>query len=171
MKLKRNKNHLYVEPCRAVPCRAVPCRAVPCRAVPCRAVPCRRSGSHIVVSDGDASQSVERRCYWDVYDDIGTFFSTVADVPEVSPTSQSRWEKLRSVQLLRMSPMHRCHVPIDTGNDVPVAYDDMETRQYRDVITRLCVCILLMSQLLYFKTFIAIFVYLHKVILHLLATQ
>ena len=70
---------------------------------------------HIVVSDGDVSQSVDRRCCWDAYDDMGTFFGDVADIPVVSPTSQSRWEKLRSVQLLTTSPMHRCHIPIDAG--------------------------------------------------------
>ena len=43
------------------------------------------------------------------------FFGDVADVPVVSPTSQWRWEKQRSVQLLRMSPMHRRHVPVDAG--------------------------------------------------------
>ena len=43
------------------------------------------------------------------------FFGDVADVPVVSPTFQSRWEKLRSVQLLRISLMHRCHVPVDAG--------------------------------------------------------
>ena len=43
------------------------------------------------------------------------FFGDVADVPVVSPTSQSRRGKLRSVQLLRMPPMHRRHVPVDDG--------------------------------------------------------
>ena len=74
-----------------------------------------KPGIHIVVSDGEASQSVDRRCCWDAYDDMGTFFDNVADVPVVSPTSQSRWEKLRSVQLLRMSPMHCRLVPVDAG--------------------------------------------------------
>ena len=43
------------------------------------------------------------------------FFVDVADVPVVSPTSQWRWEKLRSAQLLRMSSMHCRHVPVDAG--------------------------------------------------------
>ena len=42
-------------------------------------------------------------------------FGDVADVPVVSPTYQSRWEKFNSVQLLIMSPMHRRHVPVDAG--------------------------------------------------------
>ena len=45
----------------------------------------------------------------------GRSFGDVADVPLVSPTFQSRWETLRSIQFLRMSPMHRRHVPVDTG--------------------------------------------------------
>ena len=75
-----------------------------------------KPGFHIVVvSDGDASQSVDRRCYWDAYDDMETFFGDVANVPVVSPTSQSRLEMFNSVQLLIMSPMHRRHVPVDAG--------------------------------------------------------
>ena len=70
---------------------------------------------HIIVSDGDASHSVDRRCYCDTYHDMRTFFGDVVDVPVVSSTSRSGWEKLRSLQLLRMSPMHRRHVPIDAG--------------------------------------------------------
>ena len=63
---------------------------------------------HIVANDGDASQSVDRLCCWDAYDDMGTFFGDVADVPVVSPTSQSRLEKFNLAQLLIMSSMH-CH--------------------------------------------------------------
>ena len=74
-----------------------------------------KPGFLIVVSDGDASQSVERRYYWDAYDDMGTCFGDVADVPVVLPTSQSRWETLRSVELLITSSMHRRHVPVDAG--------------------------------------------------------
>ena len=33
-----------------------------------------KPGFHIVISDGDVSQSVDRRCCWDAYDDMGTFF-------------------------------------------------------------------------------------------------
>ena len=33
-----------------------------------------KPGFHIVVSDGDASQSVEGRCYWDAYNYMGTYF-------------------------------------------------------------------------------------------------
>ena len=72
-----------------------------------------KPGFYIVVSEGDAPQSVDRRCYWDAYDDMGTFFGDVADVPLVSPTFQSRWKKLKSVHLLRMPPLHRRHIPID----------------------------------------------------------
>ena len=43
------------------------------------------------------------------------FFGDVADVPVVSPTSQTRCEKLKSVQLLTMSPMHRYHITVDAG--------------------------------------------------------
>ena len=55
------------------------------------------------------------RCCWDAYDEMGTFFGDVTDVLVVSPTSQSRLEKLNSLQLLKMSPMHRRHVPVDAG--------------------------------------------------------
>ena len=55
------------------------------------------------------------------------FFGDVADVPVVSPMSQSRLEELNSLQLLITSPMYRRHVPRRCW-DVPVAYDDMETR-------------------------------------------
>ena len=43
------------------------------------------------------------------------FSDNIADVPVVSPTSQSRLEMFNSVQLLIMSPMHRRHVPVDAG--------------------------------------------------------
>ena len=50
------------------------------------------------------------------------FSGDVADVPVVSPTSQSRWEKMRPVQLFKVSPKHRRHVPVDTGTSrSPVA--------------------------------------------------
>ena len=74
-----------------------------------------KPGFHIVVSDGDASQSVEGRCYWDAYDDKGTYFWWCRRHPHCIADIQSRWEKLRSVELLRMSPMHRRHVPVDAG--------------------------------------------------------
>ena len=53
------------------------------------------------------------RCCWDDRDDMGMFFGDVANVPVVSPTSQSRLEKLNSVKLLITSPMRRRHVPVD----------------------------------------------------------
>ena len=77
------------------------------------------SGFLYRLNDGDVFQLVERRCYWDAYDDMGRFFGDVADVSVVSPTSQSRWERVRSIQLLRMSLMYRGHVPVDAGTDVP----------------------------------------------------
>ena len=44
-------------------------------------IPLFKPGFHIVVNDGYASQSVDRRCCWDAYDDMGTFYGNVADVP------------------------------------------------------------------------------------------
>ena len=35
---------------------------------------CVKLGFHIVVSDGDASKSLDRRYCWGAYDDMGTFF-------------------------------------------------------------------------------------------------
>ena len=62
-------------------------------------------------------------------------FGDVADVPVVSPTSQSRWKKLRSVELLRMSPMHRRHVPVDAGTS-----PSLKTIWKRDLIEQVCTC-------------------------------
>ena len=45
----------------------------------------------------------------------GNVFGWCGRCPVVSPTPQSRWKKLRSAQLLRMSPMHNRHVPVDAG--------------------------------------------------------
>ena len=79
-----------------------------------------KPGFHIVVSDGDASQSMDRRCCWDAYDDMGTLFGDVTDVPveiwKIQPSSTFG-------NVLDASPscLRRCW-------DVPVAYDDMETR-------------------------------------------
>ena len=33
-----------------------------------------RPGFHIIVSDRDESKSLNRRCYWHAYDDMGWFF-------------------------------------------------------------------------------------------------
>ena len=79
-----------------------------------------KPGFHIVVSDRVASQSVDRRCCWDAYDDMGTFFGDVADVPfemgkvEISSTFDN-------VPDASMSYPRRYW-------DVPVTYYDMETR-------------------------------------------
>ena len=78
-----------------------------------------KPGFHIVIRYEDASQSVERRCKWDAYDDMGTFFGDVADVPvemgkvEISPSFEN-------IPDASPSCPRRCW-------DVPVAYDDMET--------------------------------------------
>ena len=89
------------------------------------------TGFHIVVSDRYASQSVERWCYWDAYLDLGTLRRMV------SLTSQLRWENLRSVQILRMSPMHRpscpCRcwdVPVDAGTSPSMLGRPRRLRRY-----------------------------------------
>ena len=81
---------------------------------------CWKPHKEIVVIDGDASQSVERRCYWDAYDDMGTFFGDVANVPvEMGKVGIS--STFENVLGTSPSCPRRCW-------DVPVAYDDMETR-------------------------------------------
>ena len=83
-------------------------------------------GFHIAVSGRAVSQSVDRRCYWHAYDDMGTFFwwchrrpHSIADVPvemqkvEISSTFEN-------VPDASPSCPRRCW-------DVSVAFDDMET--------------------------------------------
>ena len=74
-----------------------------------------KPGFHITVSDRDASQSVERRCYWDAYDDMGMFFwwcrlrpRSIADVPV----------EMRKVEIsltFENVPDASRHVPVDAG--------------------------------------------------------
>ena len=84
-------------------------------------------GFHIVISDRDASQSVDRRCCWDAYDDMGTFLGDVADGPRsISdvPVERGKVEissAFENVPDASASCPRRCW-------DVPVTYDDMQAR-------------------------------------------
>ena len=100
------------------------------------------SGFHIIVSDGDASQLVERRCYRDACNDMGKFFwwcsrhsRSIADVPiEIGKAVIS--STLENVPDALPSCPRPCW-------DVPVACDDIEpgllTYCYK---VRVTICIL-----------------------------
>ena len=85
-----------------------------------------KPGFHIIVSKGDASQSVDRRCCWEAYDDMGTFFwwcrrrpHSIADVPvEIRKVQLS--STFDNVPDASPSCPRRCW-------DVPVVYDDAGT--------------------------------------------
>ena len=63
---------------------------------------------------GDAAGTL--MMIWErVFGDVARCPRSIVDVPVVSPTSQSRLEKLNSVQVLMTSPMHRRHDPVDAG--------------------------------------------------------